>query len=423
MPKKAQELSPLEVKRITKPGLHMVGGVAGLGLQVTERGARTWVLRILVGGKRRDAGLGGYPDVALAEAREKASKFRAAVDEGRDPIQERRDAKAKLLADAVKRKTFDEAAAMYITDMKAPELRNAKHLAQWASTLGAYASPSIGALPVDMVEKSHVVDLLRPIWLEKHETARRLRQRVEAVLAFAAAKEWRSGDNPAKLEALKDLLPSAKKVKKVEHHPALPIDEMGRFMVDLRQRKGMAARALEFVILTACRSGEARMARWSEIDLDNRLWTVPPETAKAGIEHRVALSDDAVALLNELPRFAGADLVFPSPTGGVMSDATLAAVVKRMHADGGNYTDPKRGGRVVVPHGFRSTFKDWASDRTAYPWKVVEAALAHKERDKTAAAYGRSDLLERRRPLMTDWARFAGSPRPAGAVVPLRAAL
>lgn len=408
MPRVARELSPIEVRRLTEPGFHAVGGATGLYLQVTDSGARSWVMRIKIGDKRRDIGLGAFRDVPLAMAREKARATRQEIERGVDPIAEKRAAKAALRAAAAKSVTFDEAARRVIT-MKTAEFKNAKHAAQWPATLTTYASPTLGKLPVDKIELGHITEVLNPIWQTKTETATRLRQRIEAVLDYATAHGWRSGPNPARWKGNLDaVLPKPGKLKNVRHQPALPIDETPSFFAELRQREGMAAKALAFTILTAVRSGEARGATWPEIDLDAKVWTVPGSRMKAGKEHRVPLSDEALALLRALPRLAGTDLVFWAPRGGMLSDMALTAVMRRMKVD-------------AVPHGMRSTFRDWCSERTSYAHAVAEMALAHSIGDKVEAAYRRGELLRKRTRLMADWARFVSTPRPQAKVVELAA--
>ena len=406
MPKKATELEHIQVKRLTAPGFHAVGGVAGLHLRVSDSGARSWIVRLLVGRRRRDIGLGGFPDVTLAQARDRAREARAKVREGIDPIEARRAALTALRGTL----TFDEAAERLI-EAKAPEWKNAKHAAQWAATLKTYASPIIGKLPVDKIELAHIVDVLTPIWREKTETATRLRSRIEAVLSWATASGYRSGENPARWRGNLDagIFPKAGKIRKVVHHAAVAIDAMPTFLADLRDREGMAARALEFLILTATRSGEVRGAQWSEIDPQAAVWTIPADRMKAGKAHAVPLSASALAVLDGLPRFAGNDLVFPAPRGGVLSDMTLTAVMRRMQVD-------------AVPHGFRSTFRDWASERTNYPAQVAEMALAHAIGNKVEAAYRRGELIAKRTNLMRDWAKFCDTPAIAGNVTPIKRA-
>jgi integrase len=414
VPRIAPELSPAKVRALMdKPGLHAVGGVKGLLLQVSRGQSgqlrRSWVLRAMVGAKRRDIGLGSYPTVTVGIARDKARAAREKILAGIDPMEERRRARAELIASQAIAITFAEAAAK-VTAMKAKEFRNRKHAAQWGSTLDTYANPVIGKLPVADVTLAHVVSILEPIWLTKTETATRLRGRIEAVLAWAIVSSYRTADNVARWKGNLDaILPKPGKVAKVEHHKAVPFVEIGTFMAELGQRKGMAARAVEFAILTAARSGEVRGARWEEIDLQSKTWIVPAERMKAHKEHRSPLSADAVNLLTSLERTS--ELVFPAPQGGTLSDMALTAVLGRMGVD-------------ATVHGFRSSFKDWTRERTSYPNEISEAALAHVNSDRTEAAYARGDLFEKRRRLMRDWARYVGTvQQPVSAsVVPLRKA-
>ena len=388
-------MAPIAVSRLNDPGLHFVGGVAGLALQVLPTGGRTWILRATIGGKRRDMGLGGFPDVTLAGAREAARKARELIRDGKDPIVEARAAASALRASRAKDVTFEEAARSYIAAHEAG-WRNAKHAQQWQNTLATYAYPVIGSLLVRDVEVAQVLAILEPIWTTKTETATRLRGRIEHVLDWAIARGHRDSLNPARWRGhLDKLLARPSKVAAVEHHAALPFTQLGSFMGRLRVAKGTGARALEFAILTAARSGEVRGATWAEIDLNAAIWTVPGNRMKMGRQHRVPLSPPAIALLKALPRMAGTDLVFPAPRGGSLSDMTLTAVVRRMNV-------------IAVPHGFRSSFRDWTSERTNYPRDVAEMALAHAIGDKVEAAYRRGDLFQKRRRMMSDWAIFCG---------------
>lgn len=395
MPRKAKELSALVVNRLTKPGHHPVGGVAGLYLYVANTGARAWVLRVMVGDKRRHLGLGGFPDVPLASAREKARKARDEIEAGIDPIAQRRATAKALRASQVAETTFKQAAAAYV-EAHGESWKNAKHRAQWTNTLATYAYPVIGELGVQHIGQAHVLKILESIWKTKTETAVRLRGRLEVVLDWATVRGYRQGENPARWKGhLDKLLAAPAKIQKVEHHRALSPAEMHSFMVDLRQREGMSARALEFTILTAARSGETRGATWMEIDTKAKVWTIPAERMKAGKEHRVPLSETAMNLINKLTRVAGTDFVFPAPRGGQLSDMALTAVIRRMKAN-------------AVPHGFRSTFRDWVGEYTNHPREVAEQALAHTLENKVEAAYRRGDALEKRRMLMQDWADFVG---------------
>jgi len=408
MPKKAKELSAIEVSRLAAPGMHFVGGVAGLALQVLPSGGRTWVLRATIGTKRRDMGLGGFPDVTLARAREIARQKRELIAEGEDPIEARRVAQSRLRAEQVAAVTFEEAALAYIKAQE-PGWRNAKHAQQWRNTLQTYAFPKLGRMLARDIELPHILAVLEPIWQEKTETATRVRSRMELVLDWATARGYRQGLNPARWRGhLDKLLPKPSKVSTVEHHPALPVSEMGAFMVRLREQHGAGARALEFAILTAARSGEVRGATWGEIDLRAGVWKIPAGRMKAGKEHRVPLSQEAIRVLKGQPQGNGAALVFPAPrVDGPLSDMTLSAVLRRM-------------GVKAVPHGFRSTFRDWASERTSYPGDMAEMALAHAINDKTEAAYRRGDMFEKRRQMMSDWARLCARPEPKGQVIPMK---
>lgn len=410
MARKATELSALAVKGLRQPGLHFVGGVSGLALQVLPTGGRSWILRVSVGGRRRDMGLGGYPDVPLADAREAARRARELIREGVDPIEKAQAARRGLKANAAKTLTFREAARAYIAAQEAG-WKNAKHRAQWTRSLETYAFPVLGDLPVTEIEVAHVHKVLEPIWGTKTETASRLRGRIELVLDWSQARGYRDGLNPARWRGhLDKIFPRRTKVAKTVHHKALPASEMYAFMHSLRDVEGMGARALEFAILTAARSGEVRGARWSEIDLAGKIWVIPADRMKSGRDHRAPLSAIALSLLDALPRFSDSDLVFPSNRGGQLSDMTLSAVLRRMKTP-------------AVPHGFRSTFRDWASEATNYPSEVAEMALAHTVASKVEAAYRRGDLLAKRRQLAEDWAAFCDTPPPSGDnVVPLRGA-
>ncbi|MFY9480101.1 MAG: integrase arm-type DNA-binding domain-containing protein [Aquabacterium sp.] len=408
MPKRIAEMSALGVSRLKDPGLHFVGGVAGLGLQVTATGARSWVLRIHVEGKRREMGLGAFPDVTLSQARDKAREQRQLLDRGIDPVEYRlkeRRANAAAQASSV---TFEEAAKAYIAAHESG-WRNAKHGQQWTNTLTTYAYPEIGQVLVRDIGLPHILKVLESIWKTKTETATRLRGRLEAVLDWSTARDYRQGLNPARWRGhLDKLLPKPAKVTKVEHHAALPVADVGGFISDLRQQEGMGARALEFAILTAARSGEVRGATKGEIDLDAGVWIVPAVRMKAGKEHRVPLSQAAIDLVKALPKIADSDLVFTSPRGGQLSDMTLTSVLRRMEVD-------------AVPHGFRSTFRDWTAERTSYPRDMAEMALAHTIGDKVEAAYRRGDMLDKRRQMMEDWAAFCATAEPTEAkVTPLK---
>lgn len=398
MARKAKELSALQVGRLTSPGNHAVGGVSGLYLYVNDAGARSWVLRTMVGTKRRHMGLGGFPDVPLARAREKARAARDEIDQGIDPIAQRKAAASLLRAQQATEKTFQQAAEGFL-EAHGDTWKNPKHRTQWASTLKTYAYPVMGNLLVRDVGQEHVLAALEPIWKTKNETASRLRGRIENVLDWATVRKYRTGENPARWKGHMDmLLPAPGKIQKVEHHRALPIDATAAFMADLRQREGTAAKALEFTVLCAARSGEVRGAVWPEFDLDAGVWTIPPERMKATKEHRVPLPESALRILRAQPHLKDNELVFPSARGKQLSDMSMTAVMRRMEVD-------------AVPHGFRSTFRDWARERTNYPRDLAEQALAHALDNKVEAAYRRGDALEKRRAMMQEWDDFCGDVR------------
>lgn len=378
----------------------MVGGVAGLALQVLPSGGRTWILRATIGNRRREMGLGGFPDVTLARAREAAREARDAIRRGIDPIEAGRDARRALKEKPLASMTFRSAAEAYIASHEA-SWKNAKHRSQWTATLDLYAYPVLGEMDVARIELPQILQVLEPIWTTKTETAKRLRGRLEMILDWATAREFRTGPNPARWRGhLDKLLAKPSKVRRIVHHRALPVDEMPAFMRRLRAAEGAGARGLEFAILTAARSGEVRGATWSEIDLRQRLWTIDGARMKAGREHRVPLSDSAAKVLAALPKGIAGEPVFVASLGGRLSDMTLAAVLRRLKVN-------------AVPHGFRSTFRDWAAERTTYPNEVAEMALAHAVGNKVEAAYRRGDLFEKRISMMRDWADFCAGVEPA----------
>lgn len=410
MPKKIAPLKPLDVQRIAKAkerGYYSVGVPAGLGLQVAKGGSSNWVLRVTIAGKRREMGLGGYPDVQLADAQRLARDAREAISKGDDPITGRREARsARKVANAAAL-TFKECALSYVNAHESG-WRNPKHTSQWRNTLETYAYPTLGKVLVRDVTLPLVLGVLEPIWNTKTETASRLRGRLESILDWAKVREYRAGDNPARWSGNLDaILPAPGKVAKAEHYAALSIDAVGAFLKDLRAIDGISARALELAILTAARAGEVRGATWAEIDLQAAEWRIPGDRMKAGKEHRVPLSAPAVALLKALPEGKRDELVFPSPRGGKLSDMSMTAILRRLKV-------------AAVPHGFRSTFRDWAAERTHYPHEVAEMALAHAIASKVEAAYRRGDLFDKRRQIMNDWAAFCARPVDTkGAVVPM----
>ncbi len=398
MPRKAKEMSAVEVRRLAHPGTgrnvcFTVGGVDGLQLQITPTGARSWLLRYKMKGRRHQIGLGSYPDTTLSQARDRARQVKDMIWQGIDPLAERH------------RMTFAQAVEDYC-EAKLGEFRNEKHRKQWRSTLDKYAVPVIGNMNVAEIDMQDVLRVLEPIWTDKTVTAKRLRGRIEAVLSWATVAGHRKGDNPARWKGnLSEILPKPTKVTKAAHQPALALSDAPEWFADLRARSGIATRALEFLTLTAARSGEVRGATWAEIDLDAGLWIVPAARMKAEREHRVPLTKEAVDLLKAMPRMQGSDFVFPAARGGALSDMALSACMRRMNeAREGGYLD-RVSGRPAVPHGLRSTFRDWTAEQ-GYPRDMAEMQLAHNVGTEVERAYRRSDMLERRRAMMAAWGRF-----------------
>ena len=419
MPKKAKELSALSVAKIKGNGRHAVGGVNGLHLRIVND-SRAWVLRVVVGqrldenGKqqlhRRDIGLGSYPEVSLAEARAKAHEMKAQIRNGNDPIKQKQDQLQALRIQKLRNRTFRECAQIVIAN-KSRELKNQKHIAQWSTTLETYIYPTLGDISIGTITKVDVAEVLRPIWIEKNETAKRIRGRIETIFDYAKAMEYFEGDNPAEWKGnLEPILGNLKQESRP--HPSLPYDQIATFVQHLRQKDGISPKALEFAILTACRSGEIFGATWQEIDFKNKVWTIPKERMKAEKEHRVPLSEPAIELLKSIQTHTRSQsYIFPAPrTGSMLSDMSLTALIKRMHEqklkeNGLGYIDPKQN-RVITTHGFRSTFRDWSADMTDYPREVCEHVLAHKLPDEVEAAYLRGAYLEKRKSLMADWAEY-----------------
>lgn len=405
----SRRLTALKVAREQQPGRY--GDGAGLWLHIGKTGGKSWVLRYQRDGRSREMGLGAVDLVSLAEARELAREARRALRvQDIDPIDARREKVVQRRLEASRAMTFAACAEKYIEAHRAG-WKNSKHADQWPATLSTYAGPVIGKLPVAAIDTALVLKVLEPIWHEKPETAKRLRGRIEQVLDWATAREYRRGDNPARWRGHIDkLLPARSKVCAIKHHSALPYTELPAFMGELRQREGISARALELLILTALRTGEVIAAVWDEIDLTEKVWTVPAARMKAGREHRVPLSDHAVEILKSLPREDENPHVFiGGRKGKPLSNMAMLELMKHIRPG-------------FVPHGFRSTFRDWAAERTSYPNHVAEMALAHVVGDKVEAAYRRGDLFEKRRRLMADWERYCASKKATAVVVPLRKA-
>jgi integrase len=393
--------------------MHADGG--GLYLQATVNSrdghtAKSWIYRYMLRGRAREMGLGSFNAISLQQARAKAFEYRRLRQEGIDPIDARKAKREQSILENAKVITFAEAASEYIESHQGG-WRNPKHTAQWRATIATYAQPIIGSLFVQAVNTDLVLKVLKPIWNSKPQTASRLRGRIELVLDWARARGYRQGENPARWRGhLDKLLPAPAKVRRVEHHPALSYSDMPQFMAALRQQSCMAARALEFAILTAARTGEVIGARWNEIDLDQALWIVPGNRMKAGREHRVPLSARALALLGDLPirDDRPGQFLFPgSEAGRSLSNMALLMLLRRM------------GRGDLTTHGFRSTFRDWAAEQTHFPGEMAELALAHTVGNKVEAAYRRGDQFDRRCGLMESWAAFCGLDELPGKVVVL----
>jgi integrase len=400
-------LKDVTVRKATKPGMLADGG--GLYLRIGPTGGKSWVFRYRRAGRLHDVGLGPLHTVGLADARQKALEHRQARLNGIDPLEKRRADRAGAALDAARAMSFAACAQQYIDSHKAG-WRNARHAAQWPATLDAYVYPVFGSLSVQAIDVGLVLSAIEPIWTVKPETASRVRGRIESVLDWATARGYRTGENPARWRGhLENLLPKKSKVRRVEHYAALPYVEIANFMAGLRQEEGVAARALEFAILTAARSGEVIGARWSEINVTERLWTVPGERMKSGREHRVPLSDAALTVIESMAALRQGVFVFPGAKAGRPS--SHSGMLTLLH---------RSGGEELTVHGFRSAFRDWCAEATNFPSEVAEMALAHAVGDKVEAAYRRGDLFEKRRQLAAAWARYCDTPATEGRVVPLR---
>jgi integrase len=387
------KLTALAVTRVTAAGMHSDGD--GLYLQVGSGGAKSWIYRFTLSGRERYLGLGSATAIPLKRARELATEARQLRAEGIDPVDKRRSDRIAKRVESAKGITFDRCASAYIAAHEAG-WRNAKHRYQWRATLKDYASPVFGHLPVQDIDTGLVMQVIEPLWRTKTETASRTRQRIEAVLDWATVREYRQGANPARWRGhLQKLLPAKAKVRALEHLAAMPYADVPAFMADLRKRESVSARCLEITILTAARTGEAINARWSEFDLDNRLWVIPGSRMKMRAEHRVPLAPRAVDILREIYSRRAGEYVFANvATGRPISDMTMRKVLALM------------GHGHVTTHGFRSAFTDWAHEWTEFPDIAIDMALAHKVSDKVQAAYRRGDLFEKRRKLMDAWATY-----------------
>ncbi len=407
MAKTTERLSALKIAAVKETGYFADGG--NLYFRVTPVGSRNWIFRYTIQGRTRDMGLGAFPEISLSSARRIAEKCRELVNEGIDPIDHRRSERASAQSAAARCLTFDDCVKEYIKDHE-PAWRNAKHRAQWSATLASYASPVIGKVQVSEIDASLVLRALKAIWFEKPETASRVRGRIESILDWARVHGYRVGENPARWKGQLDhLLPSRSKIRRVQHHAALPYPEVGAFVAKLREHPGVTARALEFTILTAARSGEALMSTWREIDFEGSAWILAEDRMKAGKEHRVPLSRAAMRILKGQLDVRTDDFIFPgAKLGRPLSGMALLMLLRRMDRSD------------ITVHGFRSTFRDWASECTNFPREVPEMALAHTISDAVEAAYRRGDLFEKRRRLMDAWSEFCSTDRSVAIVSPIR---
>lgn len=422
MPKIIKQMTALAVNKIKKPGWHAVGGVSGLLLQVRDSEtidgplARSWILRVNIGNARVPLGIGSFSNLSLAEARDKAQKMLQSIKEGIDPREERKELKSALLQSQARTRTFKECAQEYLT-AHASDYSNEKHRKQWVSTIEHYAYPVIGNMLISDITMHDIKDVLTQIirdpntnkslgkfWEIKTETARRVQGRIKKIFDHAIVSEYRTKLNPAVWEGyLETQLPKPEKLSKVEHHSAVPYKDIGEFMVKLRAKDSISAKALQFLILTAVRSGSVRSANWSEIDYENNTWIIPAEHTKTKQEHRVPLPPQAMKLLEEVQKIQGNPKIFPSPRGGELSDNTLSKLMRDMRDSGELKVE-------AVPHGFRSTFRDWSAEQTNYPDEIRKSASGHQVGNAVQQAYQRTDLLEKRRELMHEWANFLEKP-------------
>lgn len=401
MARKIDRLTPLGVKNEKKRGLHADGN--GLYLQVSQYDTKSWVFRFTLNKKSRMMGLGPTHTVTLAEAREEARECRKLIRKGIDPIEDRKAERSQFQVKTAKTKTFAECADAYISAHSAA-WKSLPHLNQWRSSLKTHAFPVFGDLPVAAVDTGLVMKALEPIWATKTETAGRVRGRIESVLDWATVRNYREGDNPARWAGhLKVLLANLSKNRKVKHFPALLYEEMGAFMKILRQKDGVSARGLEFLILTATRTDEVMGAKWGEVDFDKGIWTISGERMKANTEHRIPLSSAALAVLETMRAAAQSDFIFPGKRANQpLGNASFRQLLKHL------------GRSDVTAHGFRSTFRDWTAERTAFPRDVAEMALAHTIGDKVEGAYRRGDLFDKRAKLMSAWADYCSVPEQRG---------
>lgn len=407
MARQINRLSAAAVSKHKERGLYPDGG--GLYLRIKDNGGKFWVFRYMLNGKAREIGLGALHTVSLADAREKSSDCRKQISLGVDPLLARKEQDAKNELAKARGMTFEQCAEAYM-EAHISSWQNEKHIWQWRNTMERFAYPVLGKLPVQDIDVALVMKVLEPLWNEKTETASRVRGRIESVLDWASAREYRTGENPARWRGkLENLLPAPSKIQKVVHHPALPYVDMGDFMVALRAENGIAALALELVILTATRTSETILAKWSEFDLKNKVWVIPSNRMKMRKEHRIPLSEPALKVLKRVADFKVNDYVFTNNRHKPLSNMAMLKLVHRM------------GREDLTVHGFRSTFRDWCAEQTNYAREVAESALAHAVGSAVEAAYRRGDLFDKRRLLMDEWARYCSQPKASkGKVLKIR---
>lgn len=397
MARKINKLSDRGVKAEKNQGRYADGN--GLYLQVSKSGSKSWLYRFMLDGNSREMGLGSIAILPLTEARTKALDCKKLLREGTDPIKERHKRLAREKVDNQEIPSFKKCTEEYLKAHTAGWSK--RHADTWIKSIKLYAYSTLGSMPINTIERSHIIRVLDPIWREKTETANKLRGRIERVLDWATVQDYRKGDNPARWQGhLDKLLPKPSDIHKVKHFAALPYQKINGFMDKLRKREATSALALRLIILTASRSGEVRNAVWSEFDLEKGNWTIPAERMKAEKEHIIPLCREAISIINDLPHLAGNDYLFTSPKSGkALSDVVFKKLMERM-----GITD-------ITTHGFRSTFRDWAAEQTAFPREVIENALAHQLKDKAEAAYFRSNLLDKRRELMNKWGDYTKLPQ------------
>lgn len=397
MARQINKLSDRTVKAKKEQGRYNDGN--GLYLQVSKSGSKSWLFRYMLDNKSKEMGLGSIRTVPLGVARTEALECKKLLREGIDPIKERKERLARAKTANIDVLTFERCAEAYL-EAHSASWKSVRHEKIWRSSLKRFAYPIIGNLPVNTIERGHIMQVLDPIWRVKTETAKRLRGRLENILDWATVQEFRKGENPARWRGhLDKLLPKPSELYKVKHFAALPYQEINSFMDKLRERDAQSALALRLIILTATRSGEVRKAVWSEFDLDKGIWVIPAERMKADKEHTIPLCKEAISIIQQLPRLAGCDYLFTSPkSGNPLSDVVFKQLMKRM------------GVSDITTHGFRSTFRDWAAEQTSFPREVIENALAHQLKDKAEAAYFRSNLLDKRRELMNKWGDYTKLP-------------